>query len=123
MTEKKTYTPEELKAALENEKLDDAALDFVAGGTAGESQGDMIYLARYCNIGFNPQGNWDFNVNKLGELYRRAGTIFQAHNSDDHGNFYADGYGRPVPRNMALYDLACKINSGQIFVEDIRYVC
>lgn len=122
MAEKKTYTPEELKAALENEKLDDAALDFVAGGTAGESYQDMIYLYQYCNIGFDPN-NWDASVNKLGELYRRAGTIFEAHNSDDHPNVYADGYGRPVPRENALYDLAVKINTGQIYIEDIRYLC
>ena len=122
MTEKKTYTPEELKAALENEKLDDAALDFVAGGNKGESFQDMVYLSQFCNVGFNP-GNWDANVNKLGELYRRAGTKLDAHNGEDHPNGYFDGLGRNVSRQTALYDLACKINSGQIFIEDIRYLC
>lgn len=122
MAEKKTYTSEELKAALENEKLSELELDNVAGGNANESYADMIYLNQYCNIGFNP-GNWDASVNKLGELYRRAGTKFEAHNRDEHANFYADVYGRPVDRNTALYDLACKINSGQIFIEDIRYIC
>ncbi len=118
----KTYTPEELKAALENEKLDDEALDFVAGGTQAESYQDMLYLHRYCNIGFDPN-NWDASVNKLGELYRRAGTKMEAHNSDDKPNRYYDGNGFPVLRSAALYDLACKINTGRIFIEDIRYRC
>jgi len=117
----KTYTPEELKAALENEKLDDADLDLVAGGTKEESYQDMLYLHRYCGISFNPN-NWDASVNKLGELYRRAGTKFEAHNSDKH-NYYADGNGFPVLRSAALYDLACKINLRTIFIEDIRHTC
>lgn len=122
MSEKKTYTNEELKAALENEKLDDAALEFVAGGNSNESYQDMLYLYQYCNISFDPN-NWDASVGKLGELYRRAGTKLDAHNSDEHFNGYYDGFGRPVDRNTALYDLACKINNGTIFIEDIRYTC
>lgn len=122
MANEKKYTNEELKAALENERMSEAELDNVAGGNANESYADMMYLNQYCGIGFNPN-NWDASVNKLGELYRRAGTIFQAHNKDEHANFYADGFGRPVGRNTALYDLACKINNGQIHIEDIRYLC
>ena len=120
MTEKKTYTPEELKAALENEKLDDATLDVVAGGNAQESLLDIQYISQYCNIPFNI-ANQDAAIGKLGVLYQRAGTYFEAHNRDDHPNVYADGYGRPVSRQAALYDLACKINTGQIYIEDIRY--
>lgn len=120
MTEQKTYTNEELKAALENEKLDDAQLDIVAGGNATESYLDIQYLQQYCHIPFN-LANQDAAINKLGELYRRAGTIFQAHNKDEHPNGYFDGYGRPVSRQQALYDLACKINNRVINIEDIRY--
>ena len=120
MTEKKTYAPEELKAALENEKLDDAALDFVAGGTATESLLDMGYLDKYCGIPFN-LANWDAAVSKLGELYRRAGTKLDAKNQNDRPNSYYDGLGNPVMRQHALYDLACKINLGVINIEDIRH--
>ena len=120
MTEKKTYTNEELKAALENEKLDDAALDNVAGGNATESYLDIQYLMQYCGIPFN-LANQDAAIGKLGVLYQRAGTYFEAHNKDDHPNVYADGYGNPVSRQTALYDLAVKINTGRINIEDIRY--
>ena len=119
MAEQKTYTPEELKAALENEKLDDATLDMVAGGTAAESLLDMVYLDKYCGIPFN-LANWDAAVGKLGELYRRAGTTLNAKNQDDRPNVYKDGLGRQVTRQVALYDLACKINTRAINIEDIR---
>lgn len=120
MTEKKTYTPEELKAALENEKLDDAQLDMVAGGNATESFLDIQYLSQYCNIPFN-LSNQDAAINKLGELYRRAGTYFEAHNKDANPNIYADGHGNPVSRQSAVYDLAVKINTRRIYIEDIRF--
>ena len=120
MTEKKIPTNEELKAALENEKLDDAQLDMVAGGNATESLLDMQYLSRYCNIPFK-LSNWDAAVGKLGELYRRAGTSLNAKNQDDRPNVYKDGLGRPVSRQQALLDLATKINRGVINIEDIRY--
>ena len=120
MTEKKISTPEELKAALENEKLDDAQLDMVAGGNAYESYLDIQYLQQNCGIPFN-LANQDAAIGKLGELYRRAGTYFEAHNKDDHPNVYADGFGNPVSRQTALYDLAVKINTGRINIEDIRF--
>lgn len=120
MTEKKTYTNEELKAALENEKLDDAALDMVAGGTAYESFLDMQYLSQYCGIPFDLR-NQDAAIGKLGVLYQRAGTTLNAKNQDDRPNVYKDGNGHLVSRQVALYDLACKINTRQIYIEDIRY--
>ena len=103
---------------LKDEMLNDAALDGVAGGTYTESYQDMMYLYQYCGINFNPNSR-EASVAKLAALYQRAGTIFQAHNN--HDNFYADGYGRPVTRQTALYDLACKINGGMIYIEDLRH--
>lgn len=105
---------------MTNEILKDEMLEGVAGGTYNESYQDMMYLYQYCGINFNPNSR-EASVNKLSALYQRAGTIFQAHNSDNHPNFYADGYGRPVTRQTALYDLACKINGGMIYIEDLRY--
>lgn len=103
---------------MTNEILKDEMLDNVAGGTYDESYQDMMYLYQYCGINFNPNSR-EASVNKLSALYQRAGTIFQAHNNRD--NVYADGYGRPVSHGVALYDLACKINTGRIYVEDLRY--
>ena len=116
----KTYTKEELKAALENEKLNDEQLDGVAGGSYDESYADMMYLRGLYKIPFDPD-NRDNAVNKLAELYRRAGTGFDAHNSDDHPNRYWDGYGRPVSRETAVYDLACKIADGRVYIGDLMY--
>ena len=124
MTEKKISTPEELKAALENEKLDDAQLDMVAGGNAYESYLDIQYLQQYCGIPFN-LANQDAAIGKLGELYRRAGTYLHARNQDDKPNTYtvynAQGHPNSISRETALYDLAVKINTRQIFIEDIRF--
>lgn len=105
---------------MTSEILKDEMLEGVAGGTYNESYQDMMYLYQYCGINFNPNSR-EASVAKLAALYQRAGTIFQAHNSDNHPNLYADGYGRPVTRQTALYDLACKINGGMIYIEDLRY--
>ena len=108
---------EEIK---KDEIISDEQLDQVAGGTYDQSYYDMMLLRDKCGIGFDPNSRSN-SVNKLAALYQRAGTIFRAHNGDDHPNEYYDGRGNPVSEETAINDLIYKINAGIINVNDLRY--
>lgn len=102
-----------------DEILNEEQLDQVAGGTYDQSYDDMMLLRDKCGIGFDPNSR-DNSVNKLALLYQRAGTIFHAHNSDNHPNEYFDGRGTPVSQETAINDLIYKINARIINVDDLR---
>ena len=104
---------------LKDENLKDEQLDGVAGGSYQESYDDMMRLRTRFGIKFDNRDR-DRSVGILAELYRRAGTGFEAHNKDEHPNVYRDGNGKRVDHVTAINDLVQKIENGIVHIDDLR---